>query len=73
MWDVRMKMAAEEKDAWKWDFEGDVSEDKVKVMAIGVGYRGEEKIKSWKGFWLGHPHAYWESRKEWGKTIIIQT
>ena len=45
MWDGRMKMAAEEKDAWNWDFEGDVSKDKVKVMAIGVGYRGEKKIK----------------------------
>ena len=43
-----MKMAAEEKDAWNWDFEGDVSKDKVKVMAIGVGYRGEKKIKELK-------------------------
>lgn len=61
-----MKMAAKEKDAWKWDFEGDVSEDKVKVMAIGVGYRGEEKIKSWKDFgWVIHMHT--ESQgKCWG-------
>lgn len=47
-----MKMAAEEKDAWKWDFEGDVSKDKVKVMAIGVAYRGK-KIKELKTVLVG--------------------
>lgn len=48
-----MKMAAEEKDAWNWDFEGDVSKDKVKVMAIGVGYRGEKNIKELKRVLVG--------------------
>ena len=48
-----MKMAAEEKGAWNWDFEGDVSKDKVKVMAIGVGYRGEKNIKELKRVLVG--------------------